>query len=58
MTDVFMRLVETKTVDVAPLLTHVMDITDVADAFQMLDQRPEEALQVMLRFPNAPEVTL
>jgi 2-desacetyl-2-hydroxyethyl bacteriochlorophyllide A dehydrogenase len=58
LTHVFMRLVETKTVDVAPLLTHVMDVTDVADAFQMLDQRPEEALQVVLRFPNAPEVTL
>ena len=56
LTDVFMRLVETKTVDVAPLLTHVVDVSDVAGVFEMLDQRPGEALQVVPRFPDAPEV--
>jgi 2-desacetyl-2-hydroxyethyl bacteriochlorophyllide A dehydrogenase len=57
LTEVFMRLVDAKTVDVAPLLTHVVDVAEVADVFQMLDQRPGEALQVVLRFPGAPEVS-
>jgi 2-desacetyl-2-hydroxyethyl bacteriochlorophyllide A dehydrogenase len=57
LTHVFVRLVDAKTVDVAPLLTHVVDVTEVADVFQMLDERPGEALQVVLRFPGAPEVT-
>ena len=57
LTHVFMRLVETKSVDVTPLVTHIVDVSAVADVFEMLDQRPEEALQVVLRFPDAPEET-
>jgi 2-desacetyl-2-hydroxyethyl bacteriochlorophyllide A dehydrogenase len=38
---------------VAPLISHVVDVADVADAFTLLDRRPAEALQIVLRFPAA-----
>jgi hypothetical protein len=37
------------------LLTHVVDVADAADAYALLDERPQDALQVVLRFPAAPE---
>jgi 2-desacetyl-2-hydroxyethyl bacteriochlorophyllide A dehydrogenase len=46
-------LVATGRLDVSSLITHVVDAADVADAFALLDQRPAEALQVVLRFPAA-----
>jgi 2-desacetyl-2-hydroxyethyl bacteriochlorophyllide A dehydrogenase len=36
---------------VGPLISHVVDADDVADAFTLLDEHPAEALQVVLRFP-------
>jgi 2-desacetyl-2-hydroxyethyl bacteriochlorophyllide A dehydrogenase len=52
---VFMRQVAAGRVDVSPLLTHVVDVADAADAYALLDERPQDALQVVLRFPAAPE---
>ncbi|SDU40482.1 zinc-dependent alcohol dehydrogenase [Jiangella alkaliphila] len=51
---VVMSLVASGQVDVAPLVSHVVPVTEVAGAFELLDQRPAEALQVVLRFPAAP----
>ena len=39
---------------VSDLVSHVLDVEDVADAFELLDTSPESALQVVLRFPAAP----
>jgi len=33
---------------VIPLITHTVDLADAAGAYQMLDERPREALQVVL----------
>lgn len=35
-----------------PLITHLVPYHDAADAFRLLDQKPEEALQVVLEFPQ------
>ncbi|WP_053204833.1 zinc-dependent alcohol dehydrogenase [Jiangella muralis] len=51
---VVMDLVASGRLDVAPLLSHVLPVTEVAGAFELLDHRPAEALQVVLRFPAAP----
>ncbi|SEF16025.1 zinc-dependent alcohol dehydrogenase [Jiangella alba] len=51
---VVMSLVASGRLDVAPLLSHVLPVTEVAGAFDLLDRRPAEALQVVLRFPAAP----
>lgn len=40
---------------VGPLISHVVDASDVAGAFELLDQHPADALQVVLRFPAARE---
>jgi len=52
---VFMSQVATGALDVAPLLSHVIAADDVAAAFRILDQTPADALQVVLRFPAAPD---
>jgi 2-desacetyl-2-hydroxyethyl bacteriochlorophyllide A dehydrogenase len=49
----FMSLLATGRVHVAPLVSHVIDVDDVAVAFALLDERPADALQVVLRFPAA-----
>ncbi|HET8681010.1 MAG TPA: zinc-binding dehydrogenase [Micromonosporaceae bacterium] len=46
----FMELVAEGRVDPLPLVTHVMDATDVAEAFALLDGGAPEAVQVVLRF--------
>jgi len=47
----FMELVAEGRVDPMPLVTHVLDATDVAEAFALLDGGAPEAVQVVLRFP-------
>jgi 2-desacetyl-2-hydroxyethyl bacteriochlorophyllide A dehydrogenase len=37
-------------IDVEALVSHVMPVTAAAEAFEMLDQHPEEAVQVLLDF--------
>jgi hypothetical protein len=37
------------------LLTHVVDVADAPAAYALLDERPQDVLQVVLRFPGAPE---
>jgi threonine dehydrogenase-like Zn-dependent dehydrogenase len=49
----FMGLLAAGRIEVAPLVSHVMDVADVAEAFALLDKRPADALQVVLRFPAA-----
>ncbi|MPV36108.1 zinc-dependent alcohol dehydrogenase [Georgenia subflava] len=51
---VFMDQVATGAVDVAPLITDVVECTDVATAFRTLDEQSARTLQVVLRFPGAP----
>jgi threonine dehydrogenase-like Zn-dependent dehydrogenase len=54
MLEVFMRLVADGSVDVAPLISHVVDAADAATAYRLLDGDPADAVQVVLRFPAAP----
>ena len=51
---VFMGQVAAGAVDVARLVTDVVDADHVADAFERLDQGAPETLQVVLRFDAAP----
>jgi 2-desacetyl-2-hydroxyethyl bacteriochlorophyllide A dehydrogenase len=46
----FMELVIEDLIDPLGLVTHLMDVDDVAKAFRLLDERPQEALQAVLRF--------
>ena len=52
---VFMGLATDGRLDVAPLITDVVDAGDVASAYQRLDEGDPEILQVLLRFDGAPE---
>ena len=36
--------------ELEPLISHVVAVEDVADAFRLLDERPDEAVQVVLDF--------
>jgi threonine dehydrogenase-like Zn-dependent dehydrogenase len=47
---VFMTLVAEGRVDVAPLISHVLEVGRVGDAFALLDEQSDDALQVILRF--------
>jgi 2-desacetyl-2-hydroxyethyl bacteriochlorophyllide A dehydrogenase len=51
---VFMGQLAAGVVDVAPLITHVVDASEVAPAFAILADNPAEALQVVLSFSAAP----
>ncbi|WP_127571346.1 zinc-dependent alcohol dehydrogenase [Georgenia faecalis] len=51
---VFCDQVLTGAVDVAPLVTDVVDAADVARAFAALDRGDPRVLQTVLRFPAAP----
>lgn len=53
---VFMSHVADGYVDVSSLVTHVLDVEDAASAFVLLDKTPQDALQVVLRFPAARDV--
>ncbi|GAA0462682.1 zinc-dependent alcohol dehydrogenase [Streptomyces olivaceiscleroticus] len=46
----FLRLVAEAKVDVKSLVSHVIPVEDVADAYRLLDERPHEALQMVLEF--------
>ena len=51
----FMDQLNAGAVDVAPLITDVVDAAHVADAFERLDAGAPETLQVVLRFDAAPQ---
>ncbi|MDI3419382.1 zinc-dependent alcohol dehydrogenase [Streptomyces luteolus] len=46
----FLRLVAEGQVDVESLVSHVVPVDDAADAYVLLDERPADALQVVLEF--------
>nr|WP_236711025.1 zinc-binding alcohol dehydrogenase [Streptomyces sp. 150FB] len=46
----FLSLVAQDRVDVTSLVSHLVPITDAADAYTLLDERPADALQVVLEF--------
>jgi 2-desacetyl-2-hydroxyethyl bacteriochlorophyllide A dehydrogenase len=45
-----MRLAAAGRLALEPLVTHVVAAEDAADAFRLLDERPEDAVQVVLEF--------
>jgi 2-desacetyl-2-hydroxyethyl bacteriochlorophyllide A dehydrogenase len=47
----FLRLALDRQIDPAGLVTHVIPVEEAAAAYRMLDHRPHEALQVVLKFP-------
>ena len=47
----FLRLAVDGQVDPVGLVTHVIPVEEAAAAYRMLDRRPHEALQVVLKFP-------
>ncbi|AWS44896.1 zinc-binding alcohol dehydrogenase [Streptosporangium sp. 'caverna'] len=46
----FLRLVADGLVDVKSLVSHVIPVADAAEAYVLLDERPADALQVVLEF--------
>jgi len=46
----FLRLAQQRAVDPVGLVTHVIPVEEAAEAYSMLDHRPHEALQVVLKF--------
>ncbi|MGW7518905.1 zinc-dependent alcohol dehydrogenase [Streptomyces sp. NPDC054796] len=46
----FLRLVAEGKVEVKSLVSHVVPVDEAADAYRLLDERPQEALQVVLEF--------
>jgi threonine dehydrogenase-like Zn-dependent dehydrogenase len=46
----FLRLVADDLVDVESLVTHVVPVADAAEAYVLLEERPADALQVVLEF--------
>lgn len=46
----FLKLVADGQVDVTSLVSHVVPVSDAADAYVLLDERPADALQVVLAF--------
>jgi 2-desacetyl-2-hydroxyethyl bacteriochlorophyllide A dehydrogenase len=46
----FLDLVAEERVDVKSLVSHVVPVAEAADAYELLDERPSEALQVVLAF--------
>lgn len=52
---VFMGQLAAGAVDVAPLITDVVDASEVGEAFRRLDDGAPETLQTVLRFDGAPE---
>jgi DNA-binding LacI/PurR family transcriptional regulator len=49
--DGYRRLAVDRRVDPVGLVTHVIPVDEAAAAYRMLDHRPHEALQVVLKFP-------
>jgi threonine dehydrogenase-like Zn-dependent dehydrogenase len=48
--DAFLALVADGRVDPLPLVSHVIGVDRAAEAYELLDQRPADALQVVLEF--------
>lgn len=46
----FLALVAEGRVDVASLVSHVVPVAEAADAYALLDERPADALQIVLEF--------
>ena len=46
----FLRLVAEEQVDVKSLVSHVVPVAEAADAYTLLDERPADALQIVLEF--------
>jgi 2-desacetyl-2-hydroxyethyl bacteriochlorophyllide A dehydrogenase len=46
----FLQLVLDRLVDPGGLVSHVIPVEEAAEAYRMLDRRPEEALQVVMKF--------
>ncbi|MGX6601354.1 zinc-binding dehydrogenase [Micromonosporaceae bacterium Da 78-11] len=46
----FLQLAVDRRIDPAGLVTHVIPVEEAANAYRMLDRRPHEALQVVLKF--------
>jgi threonine dehydrogenase-like Zn-dependent dehydrogenase len=46
----FLRLAVDRKIDPVGLVTHVIPVDEAAAAYRMLDHRPHEALQVVLKF--------
>ena len=46
----FLQLAHDRRVDPGGLVSHVIAVEEAAEAYRMLDRRPEEALQVVLKF--------
>jgi threonine dehydrogenase-like Zn-dependent dehydrogenase len=48
--EVFLAQLAAGTVDARGLVSHLVPVAAVAGAYELLDERPEEALQVVLDF--------
>lgn len=51
----FLRLVQTGRVQVAPLITHEFPLSQAAQAYAMLAERPGECLGIVLKYDEAPQ---
>ncbi len=51
---VFMGLVADGSIDVAPLISHVVPCDDVVEAYRLLDEDPAETLEMVLDFRPVP----
>ena len=49
----FMRLQAEGVIDLKPIISHVISFENAAEAFRILDQEPEQALQIVLDCRNA-----
>lgn len=49
---VFLEQVAAKALDVSRLVTHVIPVTQVADAYRLLDRNQGQVLQVVFEFPK------
>lgn len=50
----FLRLVQTGRVKVAPLITHEFPLSQAAQAYEMLAERPGECLGIVLKYDESP----
>jgi threonine dehydrogenase-like Zn-dependent dehydrogenase len=46
----FMRLQADRLIDLKPIISHVFPFDNAGEAFRILDEEPEKALQVVLDF--------
>ncbi len=48
----FLRLIQTKKVDVEALITHEFKLSDAAEAYKVLMEKPNECLAIVLRYEH------